>query len=155
MGVMGAGKTTLARALSEALSLPFIDADDYHPAANRAKMATGEPLNDADRAPWLSALGDALMVQSAGAVLACSALKRSYREALEAAAGPLHWIWLDAPPEKIAARLVERTGHFANPGLLRSQFETLEAPEGALRLDAIDSLAHNLARARTYLKDVN
>lgn len=131
MGAAGAGKSTLGAALAARLGLPFIEGDDLHPAANRAKMAAGTPLTDEDRAPWLAACRAAL---TDGGVLACSALKATYRAAL----GPgIGFIWLCAPEALLRARLEMRSGHFFPPALVASQLETLEPPgPEALRLDA-------------------
>ena len=138
MGVSGSGKTSIGRGLAEALGLPFIEGDDYHPAANRAKMSAGEPLDDDDRAPWLAELGRVLAAAEAdgGAVLACSALKEKYRDALrQPLRHPLHIVYLDGSYELLAARLAGRKGHFFPPELLASQFEALERPADAVDVD--------------------
>lgn len=122
MGVAGSGKSTLGAALAERLGWPFQDGDDLHPPANRLKMAAGEPLTDADRAPWLAAVADWMAVHPRG-VVACSALKHAYRMRL---GGRL--VWLRGEPALIAARLAARQGHFFAPGLLESQFAALEPP---------------------------
>ncbi|WP_097064223.1 gluconokinase [Sphingomonas guangdongensis] len=133
MGVSGCGKSTLLRALAAALSCPALEGDDYHGAANVAKMRSGQPLDDADRWPWLDRLGTAIggEVEQAGiAVAACSALKRRYRERLEAAAGvPLLFVLLDGTRAELAARLAERTRHYMPASLLESQLATLERPQ--------------------------
>lgn len=130
MGVSGCGKSTLGAAIAESLGIGFQDADDLHPAANRAKMAAGQALTDEDRWPWLSAVGFAIAGQPA-LVMACSALRRSYRDYLRQIAGnDLRFLHLTAPAEVIAARLVNRKGHFMPPALLASQLATLE-PLGA------------------------
>jgi gluconokinase len=136
MGVMGAGKTMIARGVADTLCRTFLDADDFHPPENRKKLAAGIPLTDEDRWPWLDVVGE-MLAATPGAVLACSALKARYRARLEAAAGPALWVWLDAPRDGIAARLAERQGHFADPALLDSQYAALEPPVDALRLDAL------------------
>jgi gluconokinase len=136
MGVAGSGKTTVGLPLAARLGVAFIDADDFHHADAKAKMSRGEPLSDEDRAPWLDRMGASLGADRAGFVLACSALKARYRAVLDAQAGPLFWAWLDARPELIAARLASRTHAYFNPSLAASQFEALEPPEDALRLDA-------------------
>ncbi|GAA1650190.1 gluconokinase [Actinoplanes couchii] len=130
MGVSGCGKSTVGALLAAALpSAVFLDADDLHPAANRARMTAGIPLTDQDREPWLRACAAAVAAErSAGrpVVLACSALRRSYRDLLVAGAGPLFFVHLRAAPALIAGRLHARQGHFMPAGLLASQLETLE-----------------------------
>jgi carbohydrate kinase (thermoresistant glucokinase family) len=136
MGVSGSGKSTIGRALSARTKLPFFDADDYHPEANVAKMAAGQPLNDDDRQPWLETLAALLKKQAQdgeGAILACSALKASYRNTLEKGLSkkPL-FVYLKGSAELISARMQARTGHFMPPALLASQFAALEEPQDAL-----------------------
>src|SRR4051812_13570583 len=138
MGVSGSGKSTIGRTLARQLGWSFHDADDYHPAANVSKMHRGIPLTDADRVPWLEAL--ARLIDGAGArgadiILACSALKRAYRDFLHGSRGPVSYVLLDASPELIRRRLLARRGHFMDPNLLASQFELLEVPEDAVRVD--------------------
>ncbi|GAC1588378.1 MAG: hypothetical protein NVS3B25_05010 [Hymenobacter sp.] len=127
MGVSGCGKTTVGRRLARVLSLPFYDADDFHSAANVAKMRAGTPLTDEDRRDWLAALAAGLRRwETGGAVLACSALKETYRATLQAAArARLQWVFLDGDPALIAARLRARTGHYMGATLLDSQFAAL------------------------------
>lgn len=137
MGVAGSGKTTLARALAERLELPFADADDYHPPTNIAKMARGEPLDDGDRAPWLARLADLLEEHESrgGLVLACSALRRAYRQRLRAASASVTFVYLEGSFEVIERRLEQRAGHFMTSRMLRSQFDALEAPQDAIVVD--------------------
>jgi carbohydrate kinase (thermoresistant glucokinase family) len=137
-GVAGSGKTTLGKALAARLELPFFDADDYHPAANIRKMESGQPLTDADRELWLSRLREVIQNQlrDVGAVLACSALKQSYRDKLQGSDERVRFIYLDGTRELIQERLMTRTGHFMHPHLLQSQFDILEPPADALRVDA-------------------
>lgn len=131
MGVSGCGKSLVGRRLAAALALPFLDADDYHDPASRAKMAAGTPLTDADRAGWLDRLAALLEAHPAGLVLACSALRRRYRDRLRAAAPDLALIYLHGDFETLRARLAARRGHyFTGDDMLRSQFATLEPPEG-------------------------
>jgi gluconokinase len=133
MGVSGSGKSTLAACLAERLGCPAIEGDDFHAAASIAKMRAGHPLDDADRWPWLDRLGAAISAAVARdgiAVAACSALKRSYRQRLEAAAGvPLRFVLLDGTHEEIAERLAARPAHYMPATLLDSQFATLERPD--------------------------
>jgi len=147
MGVSGSGKTTLGRALAARLGLPFADADDYHPATNLAKMGRGEPLDDQDRAPWLARLADLLRehAQQAGLVLACSALKRAYRQQLRSAGASLTFVHLRGSFELIEARLDRRSGHFMPARLLRSQFEALEEPAHAIVVDVALPTAEQVA----------
>lgn len=133
MGVSGSGKTTIGTLLAERTGAIFADADDYHPAANKAKMAAGNPLNDDDRQPWLETLNRLMRAwvdANRSGVLACSALKRSYRATLSAgiAASSLHFVLLDGSRELIHERLAARHHEFMNSALLDSQFATLETP---------------------------
>jgi gluconokinase len=137
MGVSGSGKTTIGTLLAERMGAVFADADDYHPAANKAKMAAGNPLNDEDRQPWLETLNQLMRgwnESGKGGVLACSALKESYRTTLASGmpAGAVKFVLLDGDRELIAERLGHRPGHFFNPKLLESQLTTLEKPADAL-----------------------
>ncbi len=140
MGVAGCGKSTLGRPLAAALGLPFIEGDQFHPPANVAKMSQGVPLTDADRAGWLDSLGRALAGEAGGAVLACSALKRAYRERLRAAVPGLRFAHLALTPALANARVAARAGeHMFPASLVASQFATLEDPggePGVLVLDA-------------------
>jgi gluconokinase len=133
MGVSGSGKSTVAAALAARLKLVLADGDSFHPPSNVAKLARGEPLTDADREPWLRALAAWIASQHAAgrpSVLACSALKRRYRDTLRSAA-PQHvrFVYLAVPVETLRARLRHRTGHFVGPELLESQLATLEPLE--------------------------
>lgn len=142
MGVSGCGKSTLAALLASRLGGAMIEGDDFHAAASVAKMQAGHALDDADRWPWLDRLGEAIGVaaRQGGAVAACSALKRSYRDRLRtASAVPLSFVLLDTEPGEIARRLATRTGHYMPVSLLDSQLATLERPDAdecALTLDA-------------------
>ncbi len=130
MGVSGSGKSTIGALLAERLGWPFADADGFHPAANVAKMAAGTPLTDADRWPWLDAIAahiDAARGTGRPVVVACSALRRAYRERLRAGHGDLIFLHLAGAPEVIAERQAARQGHFMPPSLMASQFATLEA----------------------------
>lgn len=130
MGVSGCGKSTVGAALAARLGLPFVDADDLHPAANVAKMAAGVPLDDEDRAPWLRAVGAWLADHPHGAVVACSALRRTYRDVLRAAAPGADFLHLAGDPSVVARRVGDRPGHFMPTSLVASQVATLE-PLGA------------------------
>ena len=139
MGVAGSGKTRVGRALADRLGWQFFDADDFHPLDNIARMRSGIPLTDVHREPWLEDLRARLLTvqaESANAVLACSALRSRFRERLRAGIPDLHYVYLRANRDTIAARLTGRSGHFMPAGLLDSQFETLEEPDDALLLDA-------------------
>lgn len=146
MGVAGVGKTTVGRALAAALGWTFVDADDLHPAANIAKMSRGEPLDEADRGPWLAALR-ARLDRGDDLVLACSALRAEHRHAL----APATFVLLDASDDVIAARLAGRAGHFAGPALLPSQRAALERPGDALVLDATRPVGELVRAVRAAL----
>ena len=133
MGVTGSGKTTIGQLLAEKAGIVFADADDYHPEANKEKMAAGHPLDDADRQPWLVTLNGLLLHwhdSNQGGVLACSALKASYRTTLTIGmpANAMRFILLEVPKEVLEGRLKARHHEFMNPDLLDSQIATLEAP---------------------------
>jgi carbohydrate kinase (thermoresistant glucokinase family) len=142
MGVSGVGKTTVGRLLAERLGWRFIEADDHHPPANVAKLAAGIPLDDADRAPWLhllTAMLERARQDGERVVLACSALKRAYREVLRGGHEDVLFAYLAGEPAVIRRRMAGRTGHYMPLALLDSQLETLEPPaadERALTLDA-------------------
>lgn len=129
MGVSGSGKSAVGAALAQRLGVPFADADDLHPPANIAKMAAGEPLDDADRHPWLEAVGHWLTGHGDGGVMSCSALKRSYRDQLRAHAPEVIFVHLHGERAAIARRQAARLGHFMPTSLIDSQFDTLEPLE--------------------------
>jgi len=137
MGVVGSGKTTVGQRLARQLGWGFSDADDYHPAANVEKIRSGVPLTDADRAPWLERLREAIVqwiAEGRNMVLACSALKRSYRRTLEASPD-VRFVYLKGSAGLISERLRSRHGHFADEKILASQLADLEEPEDALSMD--------------------
>ena len=141
MGVSGAGKTTVGELLANSLAWPFFDADDYHPAANIEQMRRGIPLTDRERAPWLGVLRNLLsgvLARGERAVLAASALRQAYRDAITppgATPGALCFAYLHTSPVTLRHRLATRTGHFASVALLDSQLATLEAPREAFWAD--------------------
>jgi gluconokinase len=131
MGVSGAGKSTVGAALASALGLHFIDGDDLHSAASVARMQAGIPLDDADRWPWLDRIGARLADAArwpAGVAIACSALKRAYRDRIRAAAPGVRFVFLGGPADVIEARMATRSGHYMPSSLLASQLQTLERP---------------------------
>ena len=159
MGVSGAGKTTVARELAELLGADFIDGDDLHSGAARAKMSAGHPLDDDDRWPWLDRIAAALKEDRGGrgAVVACSALRRAYRDRLRSGVGPaLRFVYLKASPDLMRARVASRKGHYMPASLVDSQFAALEPPDGETDVvtmaadadlaPAIPKLAAELAR---------
>ena len=126
MGAAGSGKTTIGRILAERLRWPFVDADDFHSAANVAKMAADTPLTDQDRGPWLEAIRDWIDAQSGPAVIACSALRRRYRDVLRSAHAQVRFLHLDGTADQLKTRLTGRTDHFMLVSMLTSQLATLE-----------------------------
>jgi gluconokinase len=138
MGVAGSGKTTVGEVLAQRLGWRFYDGDDFHSARNRDKMRRGEPLTEEDREPWLEALRELITRcerEGENAVLACSALKRAYREELTGGSREVRLVYLKGPRDLIARRLAARHGHFFDPALLQSQFDALEEPSDALAVD--------------------
>lgn len=152
MGVSGSGKTAVGSGLAERLGISFVDGDDLHPEDNVHKMAAGIPLNDADRQPWLLSIRHVLEEHSAAgtsAVVACSALKESYRTLLLDGLPEVKLVYLRGSREILEQRLAGRTGHFFDPRLLGSQLETLEEPEGVPTVDIdadLDSVIQGVAR---------
>ena len=129
MGVSGCGKSSIGAALAIAIGGQFLDGDDLHPEANIAKMASGLPLNDDDRAPWLVRVGQALRGQNGRIVIGCSALKRRYRDTIRSEAGqPVVFLFLSGSQQVLATRMAARAGHFMPPSLLDSQLAALEPP---------------------------
>jgi gluconokinase len=160
MGVAGSGKTAVGKQLAERLHaerLPwvFLDADNFHPPANIEKMKHGMPLNDDDRVPWLHRLRDELqhrLAEGQPVILACSALKESYRSTLRDHVSSLAFVYLDVDAETIRSRLQHRTTHFFPKELMESQFATLERPKDAIIVDArkpLEAVVDQVARALT------
>jgi gluconokinase len=148
MGVSGSGKTTVGQLLASQLRWEFADGDDYHPAANIEKMRNGIPLTDADRAPWLEAVRALIagwIAARENAVLACSALKRTYRESLRIAP-EVRIVYLKGTPQMLQQRLHARVGHFMTERMLQSQLATLEEPE-----NGEDAVVVDIARSPTEI----
>jgi gluconokinase len=156
MGVSGSGKSTVGAAVAQRLRVPVADADDFHPAANIAKMTAGEPLNDDDRRPWLQTIGDWLAERcGSGGVMSCSALKRTYRDQLRQHCPDVEFLHLVGTPEVIGRRQASRPGHFMPPSLLKSQFDTLEPLESDERGVDVDVDQDIDAIVETYLSRTN
>ncbi|MDH2904379.1 MAG: gluconokinase [Actinomycetota bacterium] len=148
-GVSGSGKSTVGRSLAQRLDYDFADADDLHSRANIDKMRSGHPLTDEDRVPWLNAVGACVresLDHGRGIVVACSALKRSYRDILRSYEPTTFFLLLDASPELIMSRVLAREGSFMPPSLLSSQFATLEAL-GRDEVGARVDVSHELTRS--------
>ncbi len=138
MGVAGSGKSTIGQALAAQLGWPYFEADDFHSAANKAKMSAGIPLNDDDRAPWLAAIRaeiDRCVAAGRSAVFTCSGLKQSYRRVLMDGAPSVTLVYLHGDAETLLQRLKQRAGHFMKPAMLQSQLATLEVPADAFTVD--------------------
>jgi gluconokinase len=153
MGVAGSGKTTIGTELARRLGWVFADADDYHPAANREKMSHGIPLTDEDRAPWLATLHQLIVDWISGgvsAVLACSALKRAYRDEL-GVRPEVRILYLKADPEVLRMRLHNREGHYMKEGMLASQLATLEEPDDAVVVDVNGTVSQSVQQALAKL----
>jgi gluconokinase len=153
MGTTGAGKTTIGTMLAAQLNWQFADADTFHPPANIEKMSKGVPLNDADRAPWLEAMRKAILEWIAAGknvVLACSALKRAYREELRPSP-EVKIVYLKGNYALFAERIHHRRGHFAGEGILAGQFADLEEPDDATTIDAAQPPEQIVAEIRKRL----
>lgn len=150
-GVSGAGKTVVGKKLAVALDCPFVDADDYHSAANKAKMAGHVPLTDEDRWPWLDALNQVLR-ERADVVLACSALKQVYRDRLEAGVGDVRWVALVGSREVIQRRVDARVGHFMPADMLASQLATWEPLTGGVSVDVAGTVDETVQKALAGLR---
>jgi carbohydrate kinase (thermoresistant glucokinase family) len=157
MGVSGCGKSSVGKALSILCDMTFIDGDDLHPRANVDKMASGQPLTDEDRAPWLDVIGDRLAVTPGPVVIGCSALKRRYRDIIrDRVPEPVRFVHLDAAERVLAARVNGRTGHFMPPALLHSQFEALEglaAGELGARINIAQPFTGVILQTETYIRE--
>ena len=153
IGVSGCGKTTIARKLSEAMGIPYYDADDFHPQENIDKMSSGQPLTDEDRASWLNTLSKNLQQweKEGGAILACSALKEKYREILAQGLDQCYWIFLSGSYELILERMNKRKDHYMSGEMLRSQFETLEVPAYGIHIDIQKSPEEIIATIKSSL----
>ena len=150
MGVSGSGKSTIGKLLAERLSLPFFDGDDFHSEKNVQKMSLGQPLTDDDREDWLASLAELILAEKP-IVLACSALKKEYREHLSQSDISLRFIFLDIPYEVARKRLASREGHFMPVSLLDSQFETLQRPQSAINIQAEKSASAIVRELENFL----
>lgn len=158
MGVAGCGKSTLAARLADALDAPWIEGDDHHPAQSQAKMRQGTPLQDADREPWLDKLASLLAAAPGSAILACSALKRSYRDRLRAAVPRLRVIYVDITLSDAIARVSARERHLFPPGLVLSQFAILETPAaepGVLQIPAGQAVDAQVRQVLRWIAEDN
>jgi len=152
MGVSGCGKTSVGKSLAEYLGWDFYDADDFHPPENVSKMASGTPLTDSDRAPWLASLNDLIsssLTQDHPGVLACSALRERYRQQLLEGNDGVRLIYLKGSYDLIWSRMIVRADHYMKPHMLQSQFETLEEPTNALIVDislSVDEIVQEILK---------
>ena len=158
MGISGSGKSSIGSTLSEKLNWPFLEGDTFHPQENINKMSSGRALTDDDRLPWLRSIANKiqeLRSQNQDAIIACSALKRSYREILSAADRSLVYVFLSGEKEVIADRIVKRKGHFMPPELLDSQIATLEepAPQEAIRIDVTAPIDRNIHKILKLIRE--
>ena len=155
MGVSGCGKSTVGWLLARLLDVPFVDADGLHPAANVARMAAGTPLTDQDRWPWLRVVGGELARTSGGAVVACSALRRAYRDVLRESAPGTVFVHLTGSREQLATRMAARLDHFMPPSLLDTQLAALEPlgpDEAGITLDVAAAPDRIAADAAAWLR---
>lgn len=154
MGVSGSGKTTVGQQLANDLSMTFIDADDHHPEANIKKMSQAIPLNDADRQPWLSKLNHLAKSHFGnGCVIACSALKETYRSQLiQSIDTEVTWVYLKGSYHQIFERMKNRKDHFMDTAMLKSQFEALEEPKNAIQIAITEPLSEIIKEIKSQLK---
>ena len=161
MGVSGCGKSTVGHLLAGRLAVPFVEGDDLHSAANVAKMAAGQPLTDEDRAGWLQALSERLhqsVANDQGLVVACSALKKTYRDVLRQGARDVLFVHLQGSPEELTRRLTQRTSHYMPATLLQSQLAILEppqSPEMAMTLDMLLPAEQQCKQVMQYLQTLS
>ncbi|WP_298293642.1 gluconokinase [uncultured Litoreibacter sp.] len=157
MGVSGCGKTSVGQALAADGFVAFFDGDDLHPKENIAKMTRGEPLDDADRGPWLAKVGQTLAQHEGPIVVGCSALKKQYRDIIRAEVEEdVHFLHLDAPKSVLVDRVANRPGHFMPSSLLDSQFAALEhlmPGESGTRVDISQSFEGVMRQSKAYLRD--
>lgn len=156
MGVSGSGKSTVGEQLAAALDLPFLEGDSLHPKANVDKMASGVPLQDEDRWPWLDTIGERIMAAENGIIVSCSSLKKSYRDRLRSASnGPLLFVFLDGSFDVLYEHMGHRTGHFMPVTMLESQLATLESPVGepfVFRADVADPIQKIVTDSLNWVK---
>ncbi len=158
MGVSGSGKSTVGEKLAEALHLPFLEGDSLHPKSNVDKMASGIPLQDEDRWPWLDKIGERMATAEQRLIVSCSSLKKSYRERLRAAVGgQLAFVFLDGSFEVLHEHMGHRTGHFMPVTMLESQLATLESPVGeplVFRADVVDPIEKIVAESLEWFRSM-
>lgn len=159
MGVSGSGKSTVGEKLADALELPFLEGDSLHPKSNVDKMASGIPLQDEDRWPWLDEVGGRLSGAENGIVVSCSSLKKSYRDRMRAlAGGPLMFVYLDGSFEVLHQHMAQRIGHFMPVKMLESQLATLESPIGealVFHADVADPIEIIIAESLNWVRSSN
>ncbi len=153
IGVSGSGKSSVAKMLSESLSLIYFDADDHHPKENIAKMSKGISLTDEDRHPWLNSLNQLAKQNSkSGCIIACSALKQNYRDKLSKnLESEVIWVYLKGDFDSIYKRMSDRKNHFMKPEMLQSQFNTLEEPIDAIQIDISDTIENIVKKLKDIL----
>ena len=156
MGVAGSGKSSIGRALSDALNTIFLDGDDFHPPENINKMNSGQALNDEDRSAWLYNIRQCAWEYESrkeSVIIACSALKQAYRDFLKQEMGQvdIHWVFLDGSYDLILGRMKKRTGHFMPPSLLQSQFDALEPPVDAIQVDIAKPISEIVSQILSHI----